>query len=77
MSMVRIVCVKCNGVGWLFETELKVKCDLCDIDGFADLKDSIDYYTYIEHNLDKLGVLWEKEKVSKTVSQAFPVKDKK
>ena len=75
--MVRIVCVKCNGVGWLFETELKVKCDLCDIDGFAELQDSIDYYTYIEHDLEKLGLLWETEKVSKTVSQAFPVKDKK
>ncbi len=75
--MTRIVCVKCNGVGWSLETELKVKCELCDIDGFADLQDSIDYFTFINHDLDKLGLLWEKEKVSKTVAQAFTVKDGK
>jgi len=73
----RIVCVKCNGVGWCLETELKLKCDLCDMDGFADLKDSIDYFTFIDNDIEKLGLLWEKEKVSKTISQAFIVKDKK
>ena len=47
------------------------------MDGFADLKDSIDYFTFIDHDIEKLGLLWEKEKVSKTISQAFTVKDKK
>ena len=75
--MTRIVCVKCNGVGWCAEAELKLKCELCDMDGFADLKDSIDYFTFIDHNIEKLGLLWEKEKVSKTISQAFPLKEKK
>jgi len=75
--MSRIICVKCDGVGWDFENELKIKCDLCDMDGFADLIDSIDYYTYIEHNIKKLGLLWEKERVSKTISEAFPLKDTK
>ena len=47
------------------------------MDGFADLKDSIDYFTFIDHDIEKLGLLWEKEKVSKTISQAFPLKEKK
>tara|TARA_R110002020_G_scaffold99196_3_gene235590 strand:- start:12119 stop:12448 length:330 start_codon:yes stop_codon:yes gene_type:complete len=76
-GMTRIVCVKCEGVGWAFETELKLKCDLCDLDGFADLQDSIDYFTFIDNDLEKLDLLWEKERVSKTVSQAFAVKDSK
>jgi len=68
--MARIVCVKCDGVGWSSEAELRLKCLLCDVEGFADLQDSLDYYTYMNSDKLKLKMLYEKRTISKTIDEA-------
>jgi|TARA_R110002020_G_scaffold72332_8_gene186265 hypothetical protein len=68
--MTRIVCIKCEGIGWTQDGDFRFKCNLCDVEGFADFQDSIDYYTHINFDPDKLRILLEKKKVSETIEGA-------
>lgn len=38
----------------MIHEQWKLKCMLCDSNGWAVLSDCLDYYTYIEPNKDKL-----------------------
>ena len=50
----RIICPSCLGVGWEIHQQWKLKCLLCDADGWADAQDCLDYYTNIEPDTIKL-----------------------
>lgn len=52
--MKRIICPLCRGVGWQIDQQWKMKCGLCDANGWANSQDCIDYFTYIEPNPEKL-----------------------
>jgi len=53
-GMKRIICPLCRGVGWHINQQWKMKCGLCDANGWANSQDCVDYFTYIEPNPEKL-----------------------
>ena len=53
-GMRRIICPLCQGVGWNIDQQWKLKCVLCDANGWANSQDCIDYFSYIEPNLAKV-----------------------
>tara|TARA_A100001388_G_C28590808_1_gene413337 strand:- start:44 stop:295 length:252 start_codon:yes stop_codon:yes gene_type:complete len=52
--MKRIICPLCRGVGWQIHQQWRMKCLLCDANGWANAQDCIDYFTHIEPNPAKL-----------------------
>jgi len=49
-----MVCLLCQGVGWKVETHWKLKCVLCDVNGFMDSEEALDYFTHIDPCEDKV-----------------------
>lgn len=59
-GMKRIICPLCRGVGWQIHQQWRMKCLLCDANGWANSQDCVDYFTHIEPDAEKLKEVQEK-----------------